>query len=224
MHFLRVCDFGRCSFGLLVQRSSYLVSLVVCLWSALSHTNTNTHSHTRRLLFRFLFVYDEAKCVIRCDAILCNALLYCLCAEENRWMDGGAGWSQLPVPMVAEALWRSTRRKSIVCTTSCRWIVLCQRHGKRFRSLDLDFVEWTTLSSEWWDIFVVSLVREVSNRYLSEIICIFMWVQMLVETDWSKETFFCIFISHFSFEIKERYLLTNFVFVFRYSKKKEANW
>lgn len=83
-----VSDSARCSFGLLVQSSFYLVSLDVCLFDGLvpqpTHIHTSTHS---RGFLGFLFVYDKAKCYLRCDAILCNAspLFVCTGKKMNGW-------------------------------------------------------------------------------------------------------------------------------------------
>lgn len=125
-----------------------LISCHFCLpfRSALSHS-PHTHTSirgTRRLPFSVFICLWRGKMyhTMRCDAILCNPILWFVCA-----LDGGADWSQLPVSSIECSTQQPQHAHKI---NIVKWVcvVFCQWHGKRFRSLDSVVVEWTTLNSE----------------------------------------------------------------------------
>lgn len=79
-----VSDSARCSFGLLVQSSFYLVSLDVCLFDGL--VPQPTHIHTRHTHAGFsVFYLFMTRQNVTCDATRYYAMqVHCLCAQEKR--------------------------------------------------------------------------------------------------------------------------------------------
>lgn len=149
-----VSDSARCSFGLLVQSSFYLVSLDVCLFDGL--VPQPTHIHTRHTHAGFsVFYLFMTRQNVTCDATRYYAMqVHCLCAQEKRWMDGGVGWSrsQLPVPIEQWLTQQQHAQKinSGMCVQiSFRCAVFCQWHGKRFRSLHSVSDEWSCSNNKW---------------------------------------------------------------------------